>query len=250
MIHTPGHSPGHVCYYAKSLDYVFCGDLILGAGVGCVGSRMGAALKSARTMGRRPACDIPRGCCLGAEGRRVRCPFHSALRCAAGGRTCTVGTTSSSSSPSAKSAGRCVCGRRLRRRPTCSAHRHHSCLPRGLRGLSTSAAPTESLCDAPSPTRPQVFPNVTILSGHAAPVELQELLGVNPYVRLVNGGRQDPAMAAAAGSGAAAGSSGAGATTAGGAAGGRVREEGATGAAGGEPEDDGSGHDDEQRDEL
>lgn len=39
VLHTPGHSPGHVCYYAESVDYLFCGDLILGAGVGCAAER-------------------------------------------------------------------------------------------------------------------------------------------------------------------------------------------------------------------
>lgn len=38
VLHTPGHSPGHVCYYAEMIDMLFCGDLILGAGVGCAPS--------------------------------------------------------------------------------------------------------------------------------------------------------------------------------------------------------------------
>lgn len=37
---------------------------------------------------------------------------------------------------------------------------------------------------------------MTILSGHAEPVELQDLLGVNPYVKLPNGGRQEGGLPA------------------------------------------------------
>jgi hydroxyacylglutathione hydrolase len=32
--HTPGHSPGHVLFYASSLQTAFCGDLIFRRGVG------------------------------------------------------------------------------------------------------------------------------------------------------------------------------------------------------------------------
>jgi len=28
VIHTPGHSPGHVCFYEKERKYLFSGDLI------------------------------------------------------------------------------------------------------------------------------------------------------------------------------------------------------------------------------
>ena len=34
VLHTPGHSPGHVCLLAPSLGLAFGGDLVLGAGVG------------------------------------------------------------------------------------------------------------------------------------------------------------------------------------------------------------------------
>jgi hydroxyacylglutathione hydrolase len=34
VIHTPGHSPGHVVFYNKSLNTIFCGDLIFYQGVG------------------------------------------------------------------------------------------------------------------------------------------------------------------------------------------------------------------------
>jgi hydroxyacylglutathione hydrolase len=32
--HTPGHSPGHVVFYAKEISVVFCGDLIFRYGIG------------------------------------------------------------------------------------------------------------------------------------------------------------------------------------------------------------------------
>jgi len=34
ILHTPGHTPGHVVYYFPSLQIIFCGDLIFHHGVG------------------------------------------------------------------------------------------------------------------------------------------------------------------------------------------------------------------------
>jgi len=34
VIHTPGHTPGHVTFYSKSLDAAFCGDLIFYHSIG------------------------------------------------------------------------------------------------------------------------------------------------------------------------------------------------------------------------
>lgn len=34
VIHTPGHSPGHVCFHAEEIGVLFAGDLVMGAGVG------------------------------------------------------------------------------------------------------------------------------------------------------------------------------------------------------------------------
>ena len=34
VLHTPGHSPGHVVFYNQPISSVFCGDLILDQGVG------------------------------------------------------------------------------------------------------------------------------------------------------------------------------------------------------------------------
>lgn len=34
VLHTPGHTPGHVTFYSKSLDAAFCGDLIFYHSVG------------------------------------------------------------------------------------------------------------------------------------------------------------------------------------------------------------------------
>lgn len=34
VLHTPGHSPGHVCFYCQEKNTVFCGDLIFRNGIG------------------------------------------------------------------------------------------------------------------------------------------------------------------------------------------------------------------------
>ena len=34
VLHTPGHTPGHVVFYCKELDAVMCGDLIFFHGIG------------------------------------------------------------------------------------------------------------------------------------------------------------------------------------------------------------------------
>ncbi len=28
VLHTPGHSPGHMCFWEKSREYLFTGDLV------------------------------------------------------------------------------------------------------------------------------------------------------------------------------------------------------------------------------
>ena len=37
MIHTPGHSPGAVCFYAPELNCVFTGDTLFHGGPGATG---------------------------------------------------------------------------------------------------------------------------------------------------------------------------------------------------------------------
>ena len=37
MLHTPGHAPGGVCFYAESLGTVFSGDTLFHGGPGATG---------------------------------------------------------------------------------------------------------------------------------------------------------------------------------------------------------------------
>lgn len=195
-----------MCYYAESVDYLFCGDLILGAGVGC-----------APRIIHRPWAPMEKA--PGPHGQAER-KQRAALAVVTPAPPCPI--------------------RRCCRRTDLYGGDHDQLV------LSI-----QKVCK-------EVFPNATILSGHAEPVELQDLVGVNPFVALPGGGRQGTPAAAAPKAVEAGGVAGGAARSGGGdASDGRApgSQNGSAGAGGAakraesEPEDDGTGHD-EEKDEL
>ena len=58
VIHTPGHSPGHICLYHPALKTLFAGDLVFAQGVGRVDFPGGSGEQLKESIERVAALDI------------------------------------------------------------------------------------------------------------------------------------------------------------------------------------------------
>ncbi len=58
VLHTPGHSPGHICLYWPRLKALFAGDLVFAQGVGRVDFPGGDGEQLKQSIGRVAAMDL------------------------------------------------------------------------------------------------------------------------------------------------------------------------------------------------
>lgn len=65
VLHTPGHSPAHLCFYIKDGGILFSGDVILGHGTSMISPPEGDMADYMQTLHRLAAMDI-----------RMICPSH------------------------------------------------------------------------------------------------------------------------------------------------------------------------------
>ena len=60
VLHTPGHTPGHICLYERESGTLFAGDMITGKGVPFVGSLHGDIVDFSRSLNRLHELKIDR----------------------------------------------------------------------------------------------------------------------------------------------------------------------------------------------